>query len=168
MQMRELMRRMENLLRYATVAEVDTAKALLKVRYGDTTTSGWLPWFSQRAGNSISWHAPDVGEQVMVLSPSGEPVGGLVLTGLYTTGKPSPSTDGDLHLMRYGNGDFHQHHRGTGDTNTKISGNHHIQYADGSFISHDTAGNLTIHATGNITLNANGDMVLKASKIYEN
>jgi phage baseplate assembly protein gpV len=194
MQIRELVRRMENLLRTATVIEVDTDNARLKVRYADQTQSGWLPWFSQRAGDSITWHAPDIGERVMILSPSGEPTSAVVLTGLYSDERPAPSTEHDLHLIQYPNGDYYQHHRGTGDTHTqisgvhhvhynenngyyhdtqgnvhqKISGVHHIEYADGSFIQHDTSGNLTIHATGNIVINAAGEMVLKAAKIYEN
>lgn len=165
---RELMRRVENLLRYATVLDVDTSKARLKVQYADGTTSGWLPAFSQRAGDSISWHFPDIGERVMILSPSGEPTAGIALCGIYTDSHPNPSQDHDLHLMQYPNGDFHQHHRGSGDTQTHISGMHHIQYADGSFVQHDTSGNTVIKATGNITIMADGDMVLKAAKIYEN
>lgn len=167
-EIRELMRRMENLLRYATVHEVDVLNARLKVIYADGTTSGWLPAFSQRAGESISWHFPDVGERVMILSPSGEPSGGIALCGIYTDTKPQPSQDHDLHLMQYPNGDRTSHHRGTGDTYQHISGVHHIQYKDGSFIQHDTNGNTVIKCTGDITIQADGDMVLKAAKIYEN
>ncbi|WP_319557908.1 phage baseplate assembly protein V [Thiomicrorhabdus sp.] len=193
-QIRELMRRMENLLRYATVHEVDVPNARLKAIYADGTTSGWLPAFSQRAGDSISWHFPDIGERVMILSPSGEPSGGIALCGIYTDTKPHPSQDHDLHLMQYPNGDSTSHHRQTGDAYQKISGQHlieyseknsylhkpsgetiqkieglhHIEYGSGSFIQADANGNLVLNFTGNITIQASGNMVLKASKIYEN
>lgn len=99
----ELSKRIENLLRIGTVAEVDHARSVCRVQTGKLLTA-WLPWFEQRAGNTRTWNPPTVGEQVMVLSPSGEPAGGIVLRGIYQTTYPAPSQASSEHLVVYPDG----------------------------------------------------------------
>ncbi|WP_141735892.1 phage baseplate assembly protein V [Oligoflexus tunisiensis] len=100
----DIMRRLENLLRPGTIAEVDHAKAKVKVRLSSEHTTGWLSYFARRAGNTISWDPPEIGEQVLVLSPGGELASGFALTGIYSGSRPAPSKSGDLHLARYSDG----------------------------------------------------------------
>ncbi len=83
-------RRLENLLRYGTVEALDCAKARLRVRSGGLLTA-WLPWLAPRAGTTSVWSAPSVGEQVLVLSPGGDPACGVVLPAIYSTANPPPS-----------------------------------------------------------------------------
>jgi len=48
----------------------------------------------------VSWHAPEVGEQVVVLSPSGELNQGVVLAGLFQTAHPHPvNTPEKQHIL---------------------------------------------------------------------
>ena len=67
----ELERRLSNTIRPGKVLEADYAKARLRVTMGDNT-SAWLPWLTSRAGEDRTWHAPEVGEQVIVIAPGGE------------------------------------------------------------------------------------------------
>jgi phage baseplate assembly protein V len=86
----ELERRLPNVLRVGTVAEADYPAARVRVRTGDILT-GWLPWLTVRAGMDRSWWAPEVGEQAVILAPSGELGQGLVLFGLYRDTHPAPA-----------------------------------------------------------------------------
>ncbi len=54
---------------------------LYRVRLGDHLTY-WLPQLFMRAGGDLDFWAYEVGEQVMVLSPSGDPMQGILLGSL--------------------------------------------------------------------------------------
>lgn len=82
-------RRLANILRPGTVIQVDEAAARVQVQTDEITTD-WLPWFVGRAGKSREWSAPEIGEQVMILAPSGELAQGWVLRGAYKDDLPRP------------------------------------------------------------------------------
>ncbi|QVM87423.1 phage baseplate assembly protein V [Pseudomonas lalucatii] len=109
----ELNRRLDNLIRPGTVAAVDLVKARCRVKTGAITT-GWLPWFTRRAGSTNEWDPVSVGEQCLVLSPSGEPAQGFALVGLYSDAHPAQSASASLHRLQWANGDFLQHDAATG------------------------------------------------------
>ena len=129
----ELERRLSNLARIGVVHEADYPAARLRIRY-DVTPDGtpvvttWLPWITQRAGADRSWWAPEVGEQVMILSPSGDLGQGIVLAGLYQQKYPANADTADL---------------------TRVD------WDDGSWVLHDRAsGNMTVHCTGAVRVTA--------------
>lgn len=99
----DIARRLDNLIRLGTIAEVDHASARCRVKTGGLLTT-WLPWMAHRAGNTLTWDPPTIGEQVIVFSPSGEPGAGLVLTGIYTTAHDQPSNSADDHLTQWPDG----------------------------------------------------------------
>lgn len=99
----ELDRRIGNLIRLGTVAEADYMHAKVRVRMGEIVT-GWLPWSTSRAGSNATWHAPEVGEQVMVLAPSGELNQAVVLPGIFQTAHPQPVNSADKHHTVYSDG----------------------------------------------------------------
>ena len=101
--LQDLIRRVSNLLREGVVSEVDYDKARVKVRMGRLNTR-WLPFFARRAGNTIDWDPPEVGEQCLVLSPGGELGGGFVLTGIYSNAHPAPSKSQNIRLQKYADG----------------------------------------------------------------
>ncbi|MDR0182411.1 phage baseplate assembly protein V [Lysobacter arvi] len=94
---------MANILRLGKVASVDTAAATCRVAIGEIITAP-LPWFSLRAGSSATWSAPDIGEQVMVLSPGGNLAAGAVLQGLYCDTSPPPAEVRSVHRTRFADG----------------------------------------------------------------
>lgn len=103
MDIAHLSRLIENLIRVGTIADVDHAAARCRVASGELL-SEWLPWIERRAGNTLTWDPPTVGEQVLVLSPSGEPAGGIVLTGIFCTAHPAPSASPTEHVIDYPDG----------------------------------------------------------------
>jgi len=46
--------------------------------------TNWLPWLTDRGMNDRSWTPPEEGEQVLVLSPSGDREQGVILGALYS------------------------------------------------------------------------------------
>lgn len=135
MNLADLARLIENIVRFGTVAEVQMQPPRVKVSSGNITTT-WLPWLNLRAGADREWDPPTIGEQVVLLSPSGNLTQGVALTGLFS----------DLITA---NGDREGLHRRT--------------YRDGAVIEYDSiahrlsailpdGGQAELQATGGITI----------------
>ncbi len=99
----DLIRRIESLIRYGTIAEVDHDARRVRVKSGELT-SNWLPWGAGRAGETLEWNPPTVGEQVVLLCPSGDPAGGFALLAIYSDAFDAPSSSPDEHLRVYPDG----------------------------------------------------------------
>lgn len=82
-QLSETDRLLSGMLIAGTIEAVDYQNARVRVRSGDWV-SFWLPWGAQAAGQVRHWRPPSVGEQALILSPSGQPEQGMVLPGFYT------------------------------------------------------------------------------------
>lgn len=90
MDIAEILRRLENLIKRGEIAEVNPAQGLVRVAIGRLRTE-WLPYFVPAAGGVSVHRPPSVGEICIVLSPSGETAAGMVLCGLAGNAYPSPS-----------------------------------------------------------------------------
>ena len=99
----EIFRRLENIIRHGTIAEVDHAAKRVRVQTGELLT-GWLPWKVDRAGTTRTWNPPTVGEQVTILSPGGDLAAGVAMTALYSDEHDSPSTSANKHKTEYPDG----------------------------------------------------------------
>ena len=98
LQLNDMMRRVNNLVRIGKVSELDLANARCRVSTGDNVTA-WLPWITHRAGRTRSWWAPSVGEQVLLLSMGGELNTAFVLPAVFSDASPAPSASADaIHL----------------------------------------------------------------------
>lgn len=106
----ELERILANMVRIGTIAELDEAAALVRVECGDLVTD-WLHWLTGRAGPDRDWHAPELGEQVLVLSPSGDLAQGVVLAGIYQDAHPAPASSVNVHRLEYQDGASVQYDR---------------------------------------------------------
>ncbi len=102
----DLRRLLSNVLRFGTVAEVDLARARCRVQSGELLTD-FVPWLVPRAGETIEWSAPSVGEQVILLSPGGDTHGSAVRCAGRGTWEPIPHTKPDSN----------KHHRTFADHN---------------------------------------------------
>ena len=137
----ELDRRTANLIRLGTIEAADYAAARVRVRSGELLT-GWLPWLTTRAGPDVSWWAPEVGEQVVLLSPSGEPASGVVLGAIYQQRYPAPESRETVHTT---------------------------VYQDGTTVTYDReAHHLTVACVGDVTLIAQGDVSVRGRTIKLN
>ena len=101
----DLIRRLESLIRLGTIAEIDLAAnpPAVRVQSGLLCTD-WLPWCTGRAGQSSDWNPPSLGEQVVLLCPSGDPASGVALLALYSSQHPPPSRDPNEHVSQYPDG----------------------------------------------------------------
>ena len=127
-------RRLGNLLRIGTVTQVDTANAVMKVDIGDLVTD-WVPWSTPRAGQDQVWTTPDVGEQVLLLSP-GDPSQGVVIGSMFQNAHPANGNDGK---------------------------DRRITFADGSLIEFDRTGsvlNVVVQPAGHIRLHIGNTTLL--------
>ena len=103
MNITDLLRRLENLIRLGTIAAVDHQAARCTVRTGGLSVPN-LPWIALRAGDSSDWDPPTVGEQCILFSPSGEPALGIALVGLYSQQRPAPSNSATVRRRKYPDG----------------------------------------------------------------
>lgn len=104
-----LTRLLENLIRFGTIAEVDHGDPAqhkpprVTVKTGGLVT-GWLPWVTPRAGADQEWNPPTIGEQVLLLSPSGQLANGVAITGLFSDLIPANGNRAGLHRRTYRDG----------------------------------------------------------------
>jgi len=101
----ELNRRLANMLLLGKVVDVSFDECIpkVKVTIGDLQTT-WLPMLVQRAGSDVSFWALEKGEQVLVLSPSGELTQGVVLGSINQKSTPSIGDSNDIHRTEYSDG----------------------------------------------------------------
>lgn len=123
----ELSRRLENLIRIGTIHSVDHAAVRCRVQSGALVTQ-WLPWIEHRAGQTTTWDPPTVGEQCIIFSPSGEPAGGIVLIGIDSAAIEPPSHSPDDHVTRFPDG--------TTISYDHVAGLHKASYPNGAHISY--------------------------------
>lgn len=103
MDIAELSRRLENIIRFGTIAEVNHAARRVRVDSGELRTA-WLKWQTGRAGNARTWSPPSLGEQVMILSPSGVLENGIVVPSIYCDDNDAPSSSASEHVFAFPDG----------------------------------------------------------------
>lgn len=138
----ELSRLLENLIRIGTIHSVDHAAARVRVQSGGIIT-GWLRWIERRAGETTTWDPPTVGEQCLILSPSGEIANGIVFYGVPSNLIDTPSHNADRHVIRFPDGAIFSYDHVT--SHLEISGIKTAEIVASESITHDTP--LT-HITG--------------------
>lgn len=97
----ELARKIDNLIRLGTIAQVQGDR--VRVQTGELTTT-WIPWLTSRAGAARSWSQPSVGEQVILLSLSGDLRMAVALPAIYTEQAPAPSQSQTAHTVVFPDG----------------------------------------------------------------
>ncbi len=92
-----------NLIRKGIVSAVDHDKEVCRVETGELQTN-WIRWLALAAGDTRDWNPPEVGEQVLVLSPGGDLACGVVLRGITSDDKPAPTHTPSAHRRAYPDG----------------------------------------------------------------
>jgi phage baseplate assembly protein V len=88
---------------FGVVADLDEANARVRVDCGGMRTD-WIPW-TERAGPGVrTWSAPEVGAQVVVASPSGDPAQGVVIGGVFRDAHPAPANAKTVHRATFEDG----------------------------------------------------------------
>lgn len=93
----DLYRRMVNLVRLGRVIDADYGAGKVRVQIGEDndrrTVTKWLNWGSDRAGYDRTSRTLEIGEQVVLLSPSGRLESAVIVCSLRQALHPHPSTD---------------------------------------------------------------------------
>lgn len=145
----ELNRRMNNLIRAGTVKCVDLENARVKVEIGALVTD-WLPFPSIAAGKDRTWRAPSVGEQVLVLSPSGEMAAGFVGGSYYTKTNAAPASEDTVVRTTYRDGTVVEYDTSAHRLTATVKGDVSITATGG--LAAIVAGNATVQSDATLTL----------------
>lgn len=70
----------------------------------DDLTTDWLPMCFGRAGANTDWAPYEQGEQVLVISPYGDPSQGVIVCALNQANYPPPSQSADLWAKAFKDG----------------------------------------------------------------
>lgn len=145
----ELARRLANVIRAGTVAEVDTGDYRVRVRYdtdedGDPILTAPIPWLTGRAGADSTWWAPEVGEQVLLLAPSGELTEAFALPALYSTARPAPSGDADKCIARHADGALFEYDRENHRYRIVLPSDSEVRISAGTIVLAGSAETVTI------------------------
>lgn len=158
----ELLIRISNLIRVGKVHSADYTKALIKVEFGTATddtplVTGWIPFSTMRAGNNKTWEPPEVGEQVMLFSPSGDMEAAIAVPAVYQNDFPAPSDDPNVSMVKYQDGAIIKYDRAAHHLEAILpaSGTTHLDSKGGVTIDGDTEinGDLTVNGNATITQN---------------
>lgn len=166
-----LTRLLENLIRFGTIAEVDHGDPAqhkpprVTVKTGGLVT-GWLPWITHRAGADQEWNPPTEGEQVLLLSPSGQLANGVAITGLFSDLIPANGNRAGLHRRTYRDGAVIEYDSIAHTLTATIPGNAALT-AQGN-VNVSAAGNIQVSSNANITITAAGTFKVSAASIELN
>lgn len=177
----DLERRQANAIRVGTVLAVDYAAARVRIKSGDIETA-WLPWSTGRASAAKRrWDPPEVGEQVVVLSPTGDMRQGVVLTGVFQDDAGAPSDSGDKDTTVYGDGTVIEYDRAShtlladlGDSRVRATRTEILLQVGGASLKVNASG---IEIIGNVSINGvsgaasvsmNGDFAITGSTLTHN
>lgn len=101
----ESQRRLHNIATIGTVTHINAGKALMRLAVGDNVTD-WVNIPTIAAGQVRVWRCPSVGEQYLLVSPSGELANAIPVMSLYSDHHPSPSINPNEIRIRYNDSDF--------------------------------------------------------------
>lgn len=128
MNIAEISRLLANLIKQGTIAESDPAAGRVRVLHGGLTTD-WLPYFVPAAGGVSVHRPPSVGENCIVLSPSGEPANGVVLCGMASSQFPQPGQTADETIVKFPDGASAKYNHAAGRLDIAGIQTAHIQAA---------------------------------------
>lgn len=156
----ELERRQSNMLRVGTIAEADYARARVRVSIGPLLTA-WLPWLTQRASKTSTWHAPEVGEQVLVVSPAGELAQAVVIPALYQSAHPANADNPDIARITFADGAVLEYDRAAHRLAADIPGSASIKTSGD--LTAAIGGKLAAEVTGSVSLDTKAAADIKAA-----
>lgn len=168
-----LARLLENLIRFGTIAAVQMKPPRVKVLTG-TLTTAWLPWLSPRAGEDREWNPPTVGEQVLLLSPSGQLANGAAITGLFSEHIPANGNRAGLHRTTYRDGavieydSIAKHLRATLPGTAELTAVGDVSVTTEAALSATATGDITLISSANITITAAGNVAIRGAKVELN
>lgn len=129
----DLERRSNNFARPGKVKEVDAEKGTIVLTYGknedgEDVDSPPIPW-TEQAGFIKTWSPPTVGEQMIMISPSGE-LGShsWAMKGGFSDENKQPHDKGNEFVLDMGDGTYRLHIDGSGNVTETSKGSKTVKY----------------------------------------
>ena len=148
----DLAKRLSNIIRIGTIFEINVQIAKARVKIGELETD-FLPWANANSGNNNSWNPPEIDEQVIILSPSGDLSQAVILPSLYKNN--ASNSDQNIKSITYQDGSKISFNVASGALDLDLKGDITIKVVGNANIEGD---NINIKGNSNITLDGNIDL----------
>lgn len=148
----DLAKRLSNIIRIGTIFEINVQTAKARVKIGELETD-FLPWANANSGNNNSWNPPEIDEQVIILSPSGDLSQAVILPSLYKNN--ASDSDQNIKSITYQDGSKISFNVSSGTLDLDLKGDVAIKVVGNANIEGD---NINITGSSNITLDGNVDL----------
>jgi len=148
----DLAKRLSNIIKIGTIFEINVQTAKARVKIGELETD-FLPWANANSGSNNSWNPPEIDEQVIVLSPSGDLSQAVILPSIYKNN--ASNSDQNIKSITYQDGSKISFNVSSGTLDLDLKGDVAIKVVGNSNIEGD---NINITASSNITLDGNVDL----------
>ena len=145
----DLAKRLSNIIRIGTIFEINVQTAKARVKIGELETD-FLPWANANSGSNNSWNPPEVDEQVIILSPSGDLSQAVILPSLYKNN--ASDSDQNIKSITYQDGSKISFNVSSGTLDLDLKGDVAIKVVGNANIEGD---NINITGSSNITLDGN-------------
>lgn len=147
----DLTRLISNLIRIGEVIELQASPLAARVKIGDNETD-WISIAHSRAGQSNDFDPPSIGEQVVLLSASGDLSQAIIIASLHSSTHDQPSSSLHEFIRTFGDG-------------TRLSYNsetHKLLIDAKADVELFATGNLNIHIDGDASITVGGDAAVSA------
>lgn len=155
------------IIRVGRVATVNLALATCTVEIGDPLDGGFetddIQWLAQRAGDTICWSPPTVGEQGLLLCPDGDVAQAVFVPGLFSTAFPAPASTLREFTRYADDAEFGYDPEGHHSDETLPAGGTTTVHSTGGVLV-DADENFTVNADGGATLNAAAGAIINADQ----
>ena len=148
----DLAKRLSNIIRIGTIFEINHQTAKARVKIGELETD-FLPWANSNSGNNNSWNPPEIDEQVIILSPSGDLSQAVILPSLYKNN--ASDSDQNIKSITYQDSSKISFNVLSGTLDLDLKGDVKIKVAGNANIE---GNNINITGSSNITLDGNVDL----------
>jgi phage baseplate assembly protein V len=148
----DLAKRLSNIIRIGTIFEINHQTAKARVKIGELETD-FLPWANSNSGSNNSWNPPEIDEQVIILSPSGDLSQAVILPSLYKNN--ASNSDQNIKSITYQDGSKISFNVSSGALDLDLKGDVTIKVVGNANIEGD---NINITGSSNITLDGNVDL----------
>ena len=169
----DLESRIEGVAAVGKVAEVDYTTARVRVDSGPIRTS-WLPWLTEKAQGDRTWHAPEVGEQVVILAPGGDLSNGVVLGAIHRAAQPPPADRPTVDRTVYADGAVIEYDRENALLHAKIPGDAKLDAGGsvdalvGEDVTVDAGGKADVKTGSSVSVEAGGNVTIDAPTVNIN
>lgn len=148
----DLAKRLSNVIRIGTIFEINVQTAKARVKIGELETD-FLPWANSNSGSNNSWNPPEIDEQVIILSPSGDLSQAVILPSIYKNN--ASNSDQNIKSITYQDGSKISFNVSSGTLDLDLKGDLAIKVVGNANIEGD---NISIKGSSNITLDGNIDL----------